>query len=138
MANRNDKDSTGRTVAIVGGGALLLLLLFRGKGWGLGGSGGDAHGDGANAPITGTTAPRTPCRVRIAADGIQVDGVPADLATTTARCRVAGSADVRATGAAITGVIADVVDALQAAGVQVWAAPDVWSASVSVPVRRPR
>jgi len=145
MANRNDKDTTGRTVAIVGGGALLLLLLLRGKGFGLGGDGGDDQGDGhgtggSAAPdaSAATSAPRTPCHVRIDADGIQVDGVPADLATTTERCRAARSAEVRATGAAITGVIADVVDALQAAGVQVWAASDVWSASQSVPVRRPR
>ncbi len=145
MANRNDKDNTGRTVAIVGGGALLLLLLLRGKGWGLGG--GDDQGDGGHgagtssdsrATTSGTAAPRAPCRVRVDAEGIQVDGTRADLATTTDRCRAAGSAEIHATGASITGVIADVVDALQAAGVQVWAAPDVWSASHSVPVRRPR
>jgi len=136
MANRNDKDSTGRTIAIVGGGALVLLLLFRGKGWGLGGAGGDGHAS-ASAGTNGVAA-RPACRVRIDADGIQTDGVPTDLATMTDRCRAAGSAEIHATGAAITGVIADVVQTLQAAGVQVWAATDVWDAAHSVPVRRPQ
>jgi len=138
MANHNDKDSTGRTVAIVGGGSLLLLLLLRGKGWGRGGNGGDDHaGDVSTNSTTGTpTLP--PCRVRIDADGIQLDGAPSDLETVTERCRAAGAAEIRATGAAITGVIAEVVQALQAAGVKVWAAPDVWNVAVVTPARRPQ
>jgi len=143
MANRNDKDTTGRTVAIVGGGALLLLLLLRGKGWGFGGDGGDDQDDGHGAGVASTsnttgTPTLPPCRVRIDADGIQLDGVPSDLATVTERCRAAGAAEIRATGAAITGVIAEVVQTLQAAGVKVRAAPDVWNAAVVTPARRPQ
>jgi len=130
MADGN-KNKTGKTVAIVGGGALLLLLLFRGRGFGLGGSAGD--GRAGSAPGRGT--PSAPCKVRIDASGIEVDGVPADVATTTEVCRVAGSAEVHATGAAITGVIAEVVRALKDAGVDVWAAPEVWDASLVVPRR---
>lgn len=136
MANGNDKDTTGRTVAIVGGGALLLLLLLRGKGPGLGGDAGGAPATTSEA--TAGAAVPAPCRVRIDHNGIQTDGVPTDLTTMTDRCRAAGAAEIRATGAAITGVIADVVQALQAAGVKVWAATDVWSAAHSVPVRRPQ
>lgn len=132
MANSNDK-STAQTVAIVGGGALLLLLLLRGKGWGLGGK-----GDGASSTKeeTATTAP--PCQVRVDANGIQVDGARADIPTMTTRCRTSGSAEVRATGAAITHVIAEVVRALHTAGVRVWAGTDVWDAVDAVPVGGPR
>ncbi|MBZ0231061.1 MAG: hypothetical protein K8M05_01815 [Deltaproteobacteria bacterium] len=112
------KSNTGRTVAVVGGGALLLLLLFRGKGWGLGGSGG---GTGA-----GGDELRSPCRVRIDADGLELDGQRADLPTTIERCKAAGRADVTATGAAIVGVIARTVQALKDAGVDVYADPSVW------------
>lgn len=112
------KSNTGRTVAVVGGGALLLLLLFRGKGWGLGGAGG---GTGA-----GGEAPRSPCRVRIDADGLELDGQRADLPTTVERCKTAGRADVIATGAAIVGVIATTVQALKDAGVDVYADSSVW------------
>jgi len=138
MADRNDKNKTGRTVAIVGGGALLLLLLLRGKGWGLGkedgevGAAGNGAGTAADEP-----APPTRCQVRIDADGIELDGAPADLATVTERCRVAGEADVRATGAAITGVVAQVIQALQAAGVRVWASAGLWNTARVTPARRP-
>ena len=133
MADRNDKKNTGKTIAIVGGGALLLLLLFRGRGFGLGGS----SGDGRAGATPGGATRAAPCKVRIDASGIEVDGIPTDVATTTEVCRAAGSAEVRATGAAITGVIAEVVHALKEAGVDVWAAPEVWDASIYVPARRP-
>lgn len=133
MTQRNDKDTTGRTVAIVGGGALLLWLLLRRVGSGSGGVDGSGQdGNGTTAP----TAATSPCQIRIDADGIELDGVPTDLAAMTSRCQAAGTAEVRATGAAITGVIAEVVQTLRAAGVQVFAAPDVWS-SVDV-TRRSR
>jgi len=140
MPDPNRKDNTGRTIAVVGGGALLLLLLLRGKGWaaGAGSSNGSGDGPAPDAPTSGTTAaPPPPCHVRIDADGLQLDGSPASLATITEHCRAAGSAEVRATGAAITGVVAEVVRALQAAGVRVWAAYDVWNTVNVAPTRRP-
>ena len=126
MPERNEKHKTGRTVAVVGGGALLLLLVLRGKGWGLG----ELAGTGAGDP-----AP-TRCRVRIDASGIELDGARTDLPTVTARCRAAGEADVRATGAAITGVVAQVLHALQDAGVRVWASAGLWETAGVTP-RRP-
>lgn len=135
MVDRNNKNKTGRTVAVVGGGALLLLLLLRGKGWGLGTGDGAGAGDGkATSPDAPT--PPTRCRVRIDADGIELDGAPADLATVTERCRAAGQADVHATGAAITGVVAQVMQALQDAGVRVWASAGLWDTARVTPVRR--
>ncbi len=139
MTNRNDKDTPGRTVAIVGGGAFLLWLLMRGDGFGLGGGyGSDRSGSGDGAAPSAPSSPPAPCRVRIDAEGIELDGAPTDLDTMTDRCRAAGSAEVRATGAAIAGVIAEVVHALRAAGVTVWADPSVLSASTVTPTRRPR
>lgn len=110
--------NTGRTVAVVGGGALLVLLLMRGRGWGLGGGGGGSGGGSGARPAQ--------CRVRIDADGLMVDGTPADLPTTVGRCQAAGAADVRATGAAIVRTIDEVVRALQRAGVVVRADPSIW------------
>lgn len=41
------ENKTTRNVVVAGGAIALLLLLFRGSGWGLGGSGGPSHsGDG--------------------------------------------------------------------------------------------
>ncbi len=109
------KDSTGRTVAVVGGGALLLLLLLRGKGWGLGGQSGSNH-QGATSEGS-SPAPPARCAVRVDAAGIQLDGAPADLNATVASCRAAGVADVLVTGAAIQGVVDQLLTALRAAGV---------------------
>jgi len=55
------------------------------------------------------------------ATGIELDGRRTDLATTLARCRAAGVAEVTATGDAIVGAIAEVLHALHAAGVTVLA-----------------
>jgi len=134
VADRNDKNKTGRTVALVGGGALLLWLLLRGRGWGLGeGTDHEGTGSGASGP-TGARPAR--CRVRIDADGIELDGAPTDLETMTARCQAAGSADVHATGAAITGVVAEVIHRLRAAGVEVWADSAVWNSANVTPTKR--
>ena len=133
MADRNDKNKTGRTVAIVGGGALLLWLLLRGRAWGVGD--GTAAGTGSQANAA-TDAQPTRCRVRIDADGIELDGAPTDLDTMTARCRAVGAADVHATGAAITGVVAEVVNRLRAAGVDVWAESAVWNSANTTPTKR--
>jgi hypothetical protein len=111
MAKRDHDKSRGRTVAVVGGGALLLLLLLRGKGWGLGGSS-DGSGNESDAP-----APTRRCAVRVDAAGIQVDGTPADVDATVATCRAAGAADILVTGAAIQGIVDRLLAALRAAGV---------------------
>ena len=115
----NERASTGRGKWIVGGvglAALLSLLTRGGDGSGFGSSGG-----GASRGSTGA-----PCRVRIDAAGIQVDGEPADVNATVERCRIVGAADVTATGAAIVGTIEKVVRALRVAGVTVRASPSIW------------
>ena len=121
MAAGDHDSHTGRNVALVGGAALVLWLLMRGRGWGLG-HGGDGAGSSA-AEGAGTAA--TPCSVWIRADGIEVDGQAADLPTVVARCKAAGRADLNASGAALVGTIEEVIKALRAAGVVIYANPDL-------------
>lgn len=125
MADR--EHHTGRTVALVGGAALVAWLLLRGKGWGLGGGGGRGLGDAANRAASGdaTTTPAQPCRVWIRSRGLELDGAPAELATVVARCREHGRAEVQATGAAITGTIVAVLRALKDAGIAIDVPPDL-------------
>lgn len=107
---------TGKTVAILGGAALVAWLLSRGKGWGVRGPG-DAHAAGTSRPSR--------CVVWIRSDGLSVDGVAADLPTVIARCRASGEAEVHATGGAITGVVGETLKALREAGVTIYAAPNL-------------
>jgi len=135
MANRDPDNHTGRSVALVGGGALLFWLLFRGRGWGLGGNGAGTGAAGTGA--AGTTAAadseaRPRCQVFIRAHQIDLDGVPTDLPAVVARCRASGGADVRATGGASVQAVEDVLRALRAAGVSV-----AFSESVSKPIKAP-
>src|SRR6185436_3749515 len=114
---------TGRTVAIVGGGALLLWLLLRSPGQRLGGGGSGTGAASASAGAGATTqAPsryRPVCQVFVRSRQIDLDGVPADLPTVVARCRACGRAEVRATGGASIQAVEDVISALKAAGVTV-------------------
>ncbi len=132
MADR--QRHTVRNVALVGGAAALAWLLLRGKGWGLGA--GTGLGLGAFGDAT-PSAPTVPCRVWIRAHRIELEGAPADLATVVTRCRERGHAEVRATGDAIVRAIADVLHALQAAGVVIYAPPDLLNLLPAVP-ERPR
>ena len=141
MAHRDHDDHTGRNLALVGGTALLFWLLLRGKGWGLGGGGGGGPGGagsgglggaGGGTNVTSNEAPAR-CQVFIRGDHIDLDGTPADLPTVVARCRASGRADVKATGDTIVRTIGDVVHALQAACVSVYAPDDVWRSTWATP-----
>jgi hypothetical protein len=133
----SDHDSkSGRTVLGIGAGALLALLLLGAGGWRLGRkTGADGKEDSGTTP----RQPGRPCRVRLDEDGIELDGVPADLPTVVSRCQAAGSADVTATGAAIVGAITEVLTALRDAGVIVRASPELWDvARLPPPARQPK
>ena len=115
MATRK-QNNTGRTIAVIGGGALLAWLLWRGRGKGKGkgkgkGSGGD--GDHSSAPDVVEVWVRS-------GDRIELDRVSSDLATVVARARAAGKARLHVTGDARHGWFEYVADALRAAGVDVW------------------
>jgi len=115
-----ERDHTGRTVAVVGGTALAAWwLLSRGNGWGF-----RSPGDGIGANADRTRLPAE-CRVWIYPEGLTVDGVAADLPTVIAKCRAVGTAQVGATGDAITRDIHGVLQALKAAGVRLLVRPDL-------------
>ncbi|MGE0397224.1 MAG: hypothetical protein AB7T06_10930 [Kofleriaceae bacterium] len=116
MANR---DRNGRAIVLVGGAALAAWwLLSLGGGWGSG-----SPGTGRGGDVTVALPER--CVVWIRADRLEIDGVAADLATVIARCRLVGSAEVHATGDAVTRVVREVLTALHAAGVAIYAKPDL-------------
>jgi hypothetical protein len=104
------QSNTGRTLAVIGGGALLVWLLWRGRGKGKGSGG---NGDHTSAPVIVEVWLRSD-------DSIELDGVSSDLATVVARARAAGKARVHVTGAARQGWFEKVVDTLRGAGVDVW------------------
>lgn len=105
------QDNTGLTIALVGGGALLLWLLWRRRG-----TGKDGDGDRSSA------RPNVEVRLR-AGDRIELNGVRTDLATVIARARGAGTAVVKTDGDARQGWHREVTDALKAAGATVFADP---------------
>ncbi len=117
-----EREQTGRTVALVGGAGLVAWwLLARGKGWGFRSLGDRDGGD------RGTETARAPARriVWVRADRIEVDGVAADLPTVIAMCLAAGTAEVHATGDAITSTVTSLLKALKAAGVKLYVTPDL-------------
>ena len=117
MATRT-QNNTGRTIAIVGGGALLLWLLWAGRGWGWGKGRGSGKGNGSGGNDNHS---RDPAIVWIrSGDRVEIDGVSSDLATTVARARAAGTARVFTTGDAREGWHQLVIDSLRAAGVDLY------------------
>ena len=111
MATRK-QNNTGRTIAVIGGGALLAWLLWRGRGKGKGkGSGGD--GDRSSASDVVEVWVRS-------GDRVELDRVSSDLATVIARARAAGKARLHVAGDARQGWFENVTNALRAAGVDVW------------------
>lgn len=119
MATRNH---SGRNVALVGGAGLVAWwLLSRGKGFGFRGEGSGKDNNEAAKPS------ERPARVVvwIRADRLEIDNVVADLPTVIARSREAGSAEVHATGSAITRVVREVLTSLHAANVKIYARPDL-------------
>jgi murein DD-endopeptidase MepM/ murein hydrolase activator NlpD len=129
MTRDRERSHTGRTVAVVGGGALFLWLLFRGRGWGLGGSGtGDGGGAGAGSssslPLPTTTVEPRRCKVRVASNGITVDGKPTTVAEAVAACKSTQGAEVVVTGGARQSDFEAMQTALQRAGIHtLWFEP---------------
>lgn len=113
------RDHTGRNVLIVGGAAVAAWwLLSFGTGWG-------ARGSGAGRGTAGAVELPERCVVWIRADRIDVDGVAMTLPSVVARCRMVGKAEVHATGDAVTRTVREVLMALHAAGVAIYARRDL-------------
>jgi hypothetical protein len=114
----SERKHRGGAIAVAGIVALLTWLLLgrRGGGWRRAG-----RREGGGIQIGGGP----PCRVHLDENGVELDGVRADLSIVVSRCRAAGIADVTATGATIVRTIAEVLVALRDAGVVVRASPDL-------------
>jgi hypothetical protein len=115
MAGSEDNDDTIEIAAVVAAGLAVLWLVLRGLGGR--GSGGKTQGQGTGG------ASVLPCRVRIGATGIELDGTPASLDAVVARCRTSAAADVVVTGAATGRDAKRVIDALSASGVALRVSP---------------
>lgn len=116
MARGDDK--TGRNLALVGGGAAFVWLLLHGGGGGFG-FGRDGGGLGKSSGGA-AQAEATPVKVRVAADGISVDGQPTDVDGAAALVKARGAAEVRITGAAKQGTADAVLAALRATGATIY------------------
>ena len=110
------QNNTGRTIAVISGGALIAWLLWRGRGKGKGNEGDAGNHRSASVSV----------RIR-AGDQIDLDGVSSDLTTTVARAHAAGAARVSATGDARHGWVTQVIAALKAANVAIDAAPSLFT-----------
>ena len=111
------QNNTGRTIAVIGGGAFLAWLLWRGRGKGKGkGKGSTGDDDRNSAPEAVEVWVRS-------GDRIELDRVSSDLATVIARARAVGKARLHVAGDARQGWFEYVSDALRAAGVDVWSFP---------------
>lgn len=113
------KDSTKKGVALAGG-ALLAWMLLRGNGGGFG------FGRGGSGGVGGGTAGAR-VKIRVSDAGIAVDGVPTTQDEAVELAVAAGAAEVRATGAARSGTVSDLIAALKAAGVHLWLADNLSS-----------
>jgi hypothetical protein len=116
---------TGRTIALLSGGALLAWLLWRGIGWG---SGGIGRGSGGTGKISGKGSSNdrnsTPKLAAVEVwvlrdDRITLNGVSSDLPTVIAHARAVGVARVHVDGWAREGWFKKVREALRAAGVDI-------------------
>lgn len=124
-----------RTAVVLGGATLALVLLLAGRRGGRGGAEAGLGAGGARDPgpgDTGTRALPAPAEVNVwlrSGDHIELDGVASDLATTLARARAVGRANVYATGDTRVGWIGSVLNALRAAQVSVRADARLWDAA---------
>jgi hypothetical protein len=100
--------------AIAAAIALALVYLRCGRGWGIGGSG---EGARTAVPVTPADA-RAWCEIRLAVDGIAVDGKRATRAEAVSACRALGRAVVVVTGDAREGDWTELREALDAAHVR--------------------
>jgi hypothetical protein len=106
MAKR-EHNHAGTLALIAGGGALAWLLLHGG-----GGGGGDG-------PASAAPPPAAPCRLRLDARALTIDGHDTTTDDAIVSCRASGHAEVVITGDAIAGVADQLLAALARAGIAV-------------------
>lgn len=117
LAKELDRRRVRRKLAIYSGilAALVAALVYLrcGKGWGTGGGKGPGDGGSAISVVPSDGAAR--CSLRLAADGLTVDGKAATRDEAVAACKTKTGADVLITGDARQGDWDELRDALEAA-----------------------
>ena len=98
--------------------AIVLAVLYGtcGHGWGLGG-GGDGSGSGPAAPVKQAA---TQCEIRLAPDGITIDGAKVTRDKAIQTCKAAGRALVKVTGNTVQADWDELRTALEGAGIKVY------------------
>lgn len=125
-----------RTYALFGVLLIGAIMFVRcGSGWGLGGNGkgeGKGPGKGRGSGATkGSAAQR--CTIRVAADGIFVDGAKQSRDEAVALCKKTDGAMVTVTGDARQGDWDELREALQAVGVKIYIRGELWDGSNNAP-----
>lgn len=99
--------------------ALAIVYLTCGKGWGLGGTGrGEGSGSSKGLVAAGDAAPRQ-CELRLAPEGLTLDGKRVTRVQAVDACKPLGRAVVTVTGNTVQAQWDDLKDALETAGVDV-------------------
>jgi hypothetical protein len=107
--------------------AAAVVYLQCGKGWGLGGGDGKGSGSGSGSAITPPTdAGSQRCTVRVAANGLFVDGEKRTRDEVVEICKKTEGAMVTVTGDARQGDWDELRAALQAVGVKIYIRGQLW------------
>lgn len=127
MSRRNQRSTGGRLLiwAFVLGLLVAALMYLRcGDGLGFGPGGEDGDDDSRQKetatdvrPAVGEPARR--CQLRLDANGVTLDGKPAEVDAAVAACKAAGGAELTTTGDAVYGTQEELRAALDKAGVPV-------------------
>jgi len=112
-----DGGGTALTLAVIGGGAVLLWLFLRGKGWGGHGSDDSRDAGRSDSDSTNPAFRRPVCIWVLDGDHIELNGVRTDLATTVAIALTADAVHFHPRGDARHGFVVEVGDALARAGI---------------------
>lgn len=101
VAKQLDRRQRRRKLVVLGGWVAVVVLaalyLRCGRGWGLGGKGGDGSGTATGGPV------ERRCAIRVTHAGVAVDGKPMAKVAAVAACAATHGADVVVTGDAREG-----------------------------------
>lgn len=129
MSRRRQQRSTGGRLVIwafvLGLLVAAMMYLRCGEGFGFGPGGGDsddgkkgeATRDQISPAVGGEPARR--CQLRLDANGVTLDGKPAEIDAAVAACKTAGGAELVTTGDALHGAVEELKAALERAEVPV-------------------
>jgi hypothetical protein len=127
---RRRKLATYSVFGVLLAGAIMFVRC--GTGWGVGGGKGDGVGDGngaGKAKGSGSAAQQQRCTVRVAADGIFVDGAKKTRDEAVKLCKKTEGAMVTVTGDARQGDWDELRAALQAVRVKIYIRGELWDGS---------